>query len=451
MRKMLVVAVREYQAAVKTKAFIISLVAMPIFMGGSIAVQMLMRNKVDVTEKRVAVVDYSGVIFDALAEASAKRSESEISGNEFRDRDDGIYKVENGNRRQTRPKYVFERVQPESDNVDDATFQLSERVRSKELFAFVIVGPEVVTPGPDPLRAAVAYHSNSPTFDDIQNWLGGPINQRVQELRFANYKLDADVVRSATMPTGVANLGLVKKDAAGQIGKAEATNEFANVFLPLSMMLLMFMLIMVGAAPLMNSVLEEKMQRIAEVLLGSISPFQLMMGKLIGMVGVSLTITTIYLIGGYYALNRSGFGALFPTHLLWWFAIYVALAVLMFGALFSAVGAAVTDQREAQSMMTPLMMFVVAPLFVWINVVREPNSTMSLVMSLIPPATPMLMTIRQAVPPGVPLWQPLLGVLLVLLTTVFCVWVSGRIFRVGILMHGKSANLAEMMRWIVRG
>lgn len=451
MRKMLVVAMREYQAAVKSKAFIISLVAMPVFMGGSIAVQTLMRNKVDVTEKRVAVIDYSGVIFDSIAEAAAKRNESEISGSEFRDRDDGIYKTENGVRRQTRPKYVFERVEPASDNVDDATFQLSERVRAKELFAFVIVGPEVLTPGPDPVRAAVAYHSNSPTFDDIQDWLRGPVNQRVQELRFASYKLDVDMVRAATMPTGIANLGLVEKDAAGQISKAQTTNEFANIFLPLSMMMLMFMLIMVGAAPLMNSVLEEKMQRIAEVLLGSIPPFQLMMGKLIGMVGVSLTITTIYLIGGYYALNRSGYGDLFPSHLMWWFVTYVALAVLMFGALFSAVGAAVTDLRESQSMMTPLMLIVVAPLFVWINVVREPNSTMSLVMSLIPPATPMLMTIRQAVPPGVPLWQPLLGIVLVLLATVFCVWVSGRIFRVGILIHGKSANIGEMMRWIVRG
>ena len=253
------------------------------------------------------------------------------------------------------------------------------------------------------------------------------------------------------MPTTVANLGLVQKDAAGNIGKAETTNQMLNVFLPLGLMLLMFMLIMVGAQPLLHTVLEEKMQRIAEVLLGSVTPFQLMMGKVIGMVGVSLVIATIYLVGGYFALERAGYAGLFPTHLMWWFVIYVALAVLMFGALFSAVGAAVTDLREAQSMVTPLMLFVVTPLFVWVNVVREPNSTFATVFSLFPPATPMLMTIRQAVPPGIPMWQPVLGVVLVLITTVGCVWVAGRIFRVGILMHGKSANLGEMMRWIVRG
>lgn len=452
MHKMLVIAAREFQAAVKTKAFIISLVAMPVFMGGSIAVQMIMRNKVDRTDKRVAVADYSGVLFDAIAAAAAQRNEAGVSDGEFRDRDDGIWKVdEQGVRRQVRPRYVLERAEPGETGVEELTFQLSERVRRKELFAFLIIGPDVVAPGGDPARAAVAYHSNSPTYDDILDWLRGPIHQRVQELRFARYRLDANVVRSATQPTPVGNLGLVERDDAGRIGKAASTNQIANIFLPLGLMLLMFMLIMVGAQPLLHTVLEEKMQRIAEVLLGSVTPFQLMMGKLLGMVGVSLTIATIYLIGGYVALDRAGYAAMFPAHLLWWFVVYVALAVLMYGALFSAVGAAVTDLREAQSTITPLMLLVVAPLFVWVNVVREPNSAFSTALSLFPPATPMLMIIRQAVPPGVPSWQPILGVALVLLTTIACVWVAGRIFRVGILMHGKGAHVGEMLRWVVRG
>ncbi|UCC31708.1 MAG: hypothetical protein JSU86_05390, partial [Phycisphaerales bacterium] len=83
--------------------------------------------------------------------------------------------------------------------------------------------------------------------------------------------------------------------------------------------------------------------------------------------------------------------------------------------------------------------------------VKEPLATSSTVMSLFPPATPMLMILRQAVPPGVPLWQPLLGVALVILTTMACVFAAGRIFRVGILMQGKGANLGQMMRWALRG
>jgi ABC-2 type transport system permease protein len=129
----------------------------------------------------------------------------------------------------------------------------------------------------------------------------------------------------------------------------------------------------------------------------------------------------------------------------------MALAVLMFGSIFIAIGASVTDMKEAQSMMGPLMLLLMSPMFVWFNVVREPNSTMALVLSLIPPMTPMLMIVRQSVPPGIPIWQPLTGIVLVLVATLICVFAAGRIFRVGMLMQGKGAKVSEMARWAIRG
>ena len=102
-------------------------------------------------------------------------------------------------------------------------------------------------------------------------------------------------------------------------------------------------------------------------------------------------------------------------------------------------------------MMGPLMLLLMSPMFVWFNVVREPNSTMALVLSLIPPMTPMLMIVRQSVPPGIPIWQPLTGIVLVLVATLICVFAAGRIFRVGMLMQGKGAKVSEMARWAIRG
>jgi ABC-2 type transport system permease protein len=237
----------------------------------------------------------------------------------------------------------------------------------------------------------------------------------------------------------------------GEINPAEESNRAANVLMPLGVMMLMFMIIMVGATPLMQTVLEEKTNRIAEVLIGSVSPFHLMLGKLLGMVGVTLTIVTIYLLGALWAMNQSGYGKYFPGHLVWWFAAYQVLAILMFGSVFAAIGAAVSDAREAQSMMTPVMLVVVSPMFVWLNVVKEPMSSFATIASLFPPATPMLMIMRQAVPPGVPAWQPALGIVLVLLTTILCIFAAGRIFRVGILMQGQGAKFGEMIRWVLRG
>jgi len=362
-----------------------------------------------------------------------------------------VFKGEGENRKKTKPRYLLERAEVSTDDPARAAFELSERVRNDELFAFVIVGPDVVNPGEDAVLARVAYHSNSPTYDDIENWVSGVVNQRIRQLRFEAVDLAPDIVEQATRPVPVANLGLVSLDEQGRLTEAEETNQMVTFMVPFGMMMLMFMVVMVSASPLVQSVLEEKMQRIAEVLLGSVTPFQLMMGKLLGIVGVSLTIATIYMVGAFYAVHRAGYGQFFPTDLVWWFMLFQASAVLLYGSLFAAIGAAVSDMKEAQNMMTPITLVVIAPMFVWLNVLREPMATSSLVMSLFPPATPMLMILRQAVPPGVPFWQPVLGLVLVGLTTVAAVFVAGRIFRVGILMQGKGANIGEMLRWTLRG
>ena len=439
MRKIIVVAVREYQAAVKTKAFIISILAMPVFMGGGIVFQTLMRDKVDTTDKKIAVVDQTGRLYDAVVEEALKRNKSEV------------FKGEGEKRKKVRPRFLIERAEVGSDDPARMVFELSERVRNEQIFAFLIVGPDVVKPGDDPTRARVAYHSNTPTYDDFKNWVAGVLNSHTQQLRFQAVDLQPEVVQRATQRVPVANLGLVSLDDEGRITEAEESNEIANMLVPMGLMMLMFMVVMVAASPLMQSVVEEKMQRIAEVLLGSVTPFQLMLGKLLGIVGVSLTMATIYLVGAFFAIHQAGYGQFFPTHLVWWFVLFQAMAVLLYGSIFAAIGASVSDMKEAQNLMTPVMLVVIAPMFVWLNVVREPLATSSTVMSLFPPATPMLMILRQAVPPGVPLWQPLLGVALVILTTMACVFAAGRIFRIGILMQGKGASLGQMMRWVLRG
>lgn len=446
MRKMLVIAVREYQAAVRTKAFIISLVAMPVLMGGSIAMQVLLKDKVDLSDRKIAIVDHSGVLYDAIVEAAKKRDAEAV-----------FEKTELGERKQVQPRFVVEKVDPAGADADQLGFDLSEQVRKEKLFAFAVIPANVLealkeeTEPPARPAAMVDYHTNSPTYRDLPRWLDGVVNGEVRRVRFGKAGIDPNVVATASTPVAFEIWGLVKKDAAGKIVKAEETNRIASFAIPVGLMMLMLMVVMVGASPLVQSVLEEKMARIAEVLLGSIPPFQLMMGKLIGTVGVSLTISTVYLVGGFGAVAYAGFAKYFPTHLLWWFMAYQALAVLLYGSVFISVGAAVSDMKESQSLLTPVMVLVMAPFFVWANVMEAPTATFSVVCSLFPPATPMLMLLRQSIPPGVPFWQPALGITLVLLTTCLFVFAAGRIFRIGILMQGKGAKFGEMVRWAIRG
>ena len=445
MRKMLVVAAREYKAAVKSKAFVIGLLALPVMMGGGLAVQLLLEDKVDTADKRIAVVDGSGVLYDAIEEAAQLRNDPKS--------ENGIFSGEGQERKQVLPRFVLERVNPGTKDIEAPAFELSQRVRERELFAFLLVDPEVtsISKSDQPDKTYVVYHSNNPAYSDAYRWLSGVINDRIRAMRFEKLNLDPTVVKQATEWVRVERRTLVTRDAAGTIKEAQKSNELAAIFVPMGMMMLMFAMIMVGAQPLMHSVMEEKMQRIAEVLLASISPFQLMMGKLIGTMGVSLTMLSVYLLGATYGIHRAGFGEMFPAHLIGWFVLYQVLAIMMFGSVFIAVGAAVTDLKEAQSMIMPVMLIVMIPLFVWVKVAKEPNAVFSVVVSLFPPATPMLMTLRQSTPAGVPLWQPLLGIALVLLTMLVCVFAASRIFRVGILMQGKGAKIGEMLRWTISG
>lgn len=438
MRKTIVIAMREYQAAVKTKAFIISLVAMPLFYTVMFVVQIALRDKVDTTARRVAVVDESGNLFDAIASRAAAYNADEI------------FKGEGDERKQVKPRFLIERAPIDGNDAEQTALKLSDQVRAKELFAFLSIGGDVLNTE-EGQALSIRYYSNTPTYSDLPDWLTGIINQHAREARFAAADLDVDAIQEASTPVAFANLGLVSVDESGEIIAAQRTNRLANFLVPMSCMMLMFVVVMVGASPLMQSVLEEKMQRIAEVLLGSVHPFELMLGKLVGMVGVSLTIATVYLVGSYVALQQAGYGQMFPTHLVWWFVLYLSLAVLMYGALFIAVGAAVTDLKEAQALMMPVMLLVCAPMILWTTVLKEPLTTFAVVASLFPPATPMLMIVRQAVPPGVPVWQPILGVILVTLTTLVFVFAAGRIFRVGILMQGRGAKISEMLRWVIRG
>ncbi len=250
-------------------------------------------------------------------------------------------------------------------------------------------------------------------------------------------------------PAPVEALGLTRRNPInGAIEDATLQSRIAPVAVPIGFVVLMFMLVMMTATPLMQGVVEEKMQRIAEVMLGSVRPFDLMLGKLLGMTAVSLTITAVYLGGAYWAARHYGFADYIPPDLLVWFVIFQALAALMYGSLFIAVGAACTDMKETQNLMWPVMLLAMLPMFLMGSVLQEPNSTVAVSLSFFPFSTPMLMIMRQSVPPGVPSWQPLVGVMLVVLMTLLCVWAAGRIFRVGILMQGKGAKLGEILRWV---
>jgi ABC-2 type transport system permease protein len=299
---------------------------------------------------------------------------------------------------------------------------------------------------------ALRYQTNRPSYTDFATWAEVTLSAAVLARRAEARNLAVADLTGVVTPVPVVTKGLASRDpGTGEIHEGETQSPVVAFLLPGGLVALMFIVILLGAAPMMQGVVEEKMQRIAEVLLGSVRPFELMMGKLIGMAGVSLTMASVYLGGAYWAVHRYGYAEYLSGGVVAWFVVFQVLAVFMFGSVYAAVGAACSDMKEAQSMLTPVTVVTMLPLFVWVNVVREPTSGFATAASFFPPATPMLMTARVAIPPGIPLWQPLVGVLVVLVATVACVYAAGRIFRVGLLMQGKGARFGDLLRWVVNG
>ncbi len=438
MRKILRFAKREYNAAVKTKGFLIGLVVAPLVFGGSMIAFFLMKDRVDTADKRVAVSDRSGVMATALMQAAEQRNAKEI------------FAEETG--KKIKPAYFFEEVKPNLDDPQAQRLELSERVRNGSLYAFIEIGPQVVHPGEDKEAFNISYYAKNAAIDDLREWVVWPINNHLRKLRLADAGIKESEVKDLFFWISVDGLGLVSMDkSTGAIAEAKKVNLIEALVIPIIVMMLMLMMIMMSVPGMLHSVMEEKTQRIAEVLLGSIKPFEFMTAKLLSGIAVSFTSAAVYIVGGMIALKVMGYEDYVPLRMLPWFFTFMPLAIIMFGAWSAALGATCSEPKDAQSLSFPSIIPALLPMFIYFPVVKEPLGSFATWMSLIPPFTPLLMILRLCTPGGVPAWQPYVGLVGVLLCTLFLVWAGGRLFRVAILMQGTPPKLANIIRWAWRG
>jgi ABC-2 type transport system permease protein len=288
-------------------------------------------------------------------------------------------------------------------------------------------------------------------FSEERGWVERVINDAVKARRFKAMNLDPGIVARATASVSVNGRGLVKELDDGRVGGGEQSRNMAGIFLPFAFMMLMFMVIMMSAQPLLESVMEEKAGRIAEVLLGSVNSFQLMLGKLLGNVAGSLTVVGIYAAGGFALAAYKEWTDYIPWDLVPWFLVFQVLAVMLFSSLFMAVGSAVTQLKEAQSMLLPVWLLMCIPMFVWLQAVREPNGPLATGLSFFPPSTALMMVLRLASEEVVPSWQIAASLALLVATTLAITFLAARVFRIGILWQGKTPKLHEIARWALRG
>jgi ABC-2 type transport system permease protein len=437
MRKMMKVAAREYKAIVKTKTFIAILVLVPIMMSGGLIASVIAERNMDTSDKKLAVIDRSGAFGETLLNASSARNENEI------------HNKESG--KKERPAYILEFVEPDASDPVGQRLDLSNRVREGDLHAFVEIGSDIVHPT-HPKTGSINYYGQNAVMDNMRGWLEWPINNKLRELRLKDAGIKVSEVQDLFMWHGVNGMGLVSvDDDTGEMTDAKRSSELEAAVIPIVLCMFMYFMLILVSQTLLTSVIEEKTQRIAEVLLGSVKPFEFMMGKLIGSVGVALTAITVYIVGGFTLVIRLGHGSYIPYDLLPWFFTYLILATIMYGAIGAALGSLASDAKDAQSLAFPAMLPLILSLFLAISLIKDPSSTYAVWVSLIPVFTPLVMMFRLGAPGIVPVWQQIAGISGVFIFSFLFVWIGGRVFRIGLLAQGKMPKLKNVIRMAVRG
>lgn len=429
--KMLIVAAHEFSTAVKSKAFLIGAAFMPIV----VVIMMLVRsnfhaqNDVDAhaarTELKFAVLDHTQVLYGSLASAARQRNQSFAAGD----------KSESGS------LFLPVLAATEDKSLPEVRAALAAQVRGGELFAFVEIPASVM----DTAATAepVLYHSGQPAYDEFLPWVRQRLDEEVRGRQLRALSIDPQVAERLT--SGVRMQERNVFDSAAR--KTDASVKKAEILaVPFGLMGLLFMVALTTTPPLFNSVMEERAGRISEVMLGSVTPFELMAGKLIGNLGISLLLATIYMACGYFAAVVYGYAHLLSLVIFLAFAFFLVIAIALFGSLFIAVGSVCDDVKDAQSVMMPMMLLMVLPLLMVPAIVKAPGGSLTTGLSLFPTTAPFVMPLRLALPSPVPIWQVGASIALTSAFTIACVWAAGKIFRTGILVQGKSLSLPELWR-----
>ena len=400
---------REYLQRVRSKWFVFATLGVPVLLIGGTAVPMTIASRQQSAQSTIALVDRDGALGDGVARA-----------------------LEGGG-------YTVVRASPSEEA------GLRRKVESGDLAAFLVLDRESLTEG----RARLVAEKGPSALRQLA--LREAVIRASLEKQLAGSGADVDRM----LRGGALEVELVGDSPGGMDDPAFAAAYVGSFVL--------YMVILLYAVSVMRSVLEEKTSRIVEVILSSVRPWELMLGKILGVGAVGLTqlsvwagVAAVAALMGVPALlaarpelaQLSELRSVLPgLGFLGYFLIFFLGGYFIYSALYAAVGAMCNSDEEAQQAQFPLMFLIIVPIFALVGVIESPNAPLSVALSLFPFFSPFLMFARAA-GGAAPLWQVALSVVLMAATVVGVAWVAGRIYRVGILMTGKRPTRPELWRWL---
>ena len=427
---------REFNERVRKKSFIITTILMPLLVVAMMIIPSLIMLHSTGETKRVAVIDHSGIIAPQLE-----------SGEEIQ-------------------------YEPTDLTLEDARTLLTD------YFGVLEIGADVMT-NPNSVR----LYANGSTSLAFEESLEDDIVDIIEREKLKEYNIHnldeilAQVKTSVTITT-------FRNDEQSEEGDEQSKSSAISTAIGFILgMMLYFILILYGAM-VMQSVIEEKNSRVLEVMVSSVKPFDLMMGKILGIASVA---ATQILIWGVLIIGTSAVAmpALVPTDVMQsveamqagtldvaqaevdldllnaistatdvqyistifiWLLLFTIGGYLLYSAIFAAIGSSVDSVQDAQQLQTPVMMPIIISIFVMMTILNDPNSPVAVWCSYIPFTSPIVMMAR--IPCGVPTWEILLSLGILFATFVGMVWLAAKIYRVGIFMYGKKPTFKELWKWV---
>ena len=435
MGKIGIIIAREFNERVRKKSFIITTILMPLLMIGMMAAPTLMMLFAKGEQKELIVLDDSGVIAPRLA------------GDE---------------------ELVFKSLE----------CSLEDARADAEVFGVLWVGADIVD-NPNNVK----LFTNSSSSVSLESNISSQMESIIEQERLKRYEIDnleqiiKDVEASVTLTT-------YRNDLQEEGKEEEATSSGVAYMLGLVLGMMLYMFLIIYGSMVMTSVIEEKGSRVLDVLVSSVKPFELMMGKILGVASVAVTQIAIWavLVCG---LSAAVLPALMPEDMMQtieavemgtmtsaeagmdvdmlsavslatdpvrlvmmfvWLLLFLVGGFLFYSAMFAAVGSAVDSIQDANQLQTPITVPIILALIMAMSVFNDPGSPLAFWGSIIPFTSPVVMMAR--IPFGIPTWEIILSLVLLYLSVAAMAWVAGKIYRVGVFMHGNKPTFKELLSWI---
>ena len=425
MKKTLLIISREYLERVRKKSFIIVTLLMPLFMIGlMVAPSLMMLYGGKSEQKRVMVVDRSGMVAERLY------SSPEVE----------FINVSNLTKSEACAQYGAE----------------------SDAFGVLYIGSVVDA------RDSVQLITNSSSSIMLEENIAGQISSIVEQEKLLAYNIENLNEILASIETRIV-LSTFVNDGTGEEQNMESVSSDMNYILGIILGMLLYMIIIIYGQMVLTSVVEEKASRVIDVMVTSSTPFQLMMGKILGIAAVAVTQIAIWallvlstskfllptlmpadlastndamLTAVMGTLGDAGYLATIFTYML----LFILGGFLLYASLYAASGSAVDSVQDGQQYNTIIMMPIIISMIVMMSVFNDPNSPLAVWTSIIQFTSPIVMMAR--IPFGIPTWEIITSLAVLYLTFTLTTWLASKIFRVGILMHGKRPSWLELWQWI---